>query len=197
MTTAHARTRTRWTLPASLMTLAVLGACSSTPIAPTAAPATTAAAPAAAPAPGNMATPPAARPAALAPSAAMPAVALPAHRDPASVIARERVVYFDFDSDLLDAEDRGIIDRHARYLMTAPALTLKIEGHTDDRGGSEYNLALGQRRAEAVRKALALLGVDTARTEATSWGEERPQDRQQAESAWARNRRAELAYPPR
>ncbi len=191
MTTA----RPRWTLSASLMAVLALAACSSTPTAPVA-PAAVSTARAATPATGA-GTAPAASPAAVAATAPMAGSTLPAHRDPASAIARERVVYFDYDSELLDADDRALIDRHARYLLTVPTLTLKIEGHADERGGSEYNLALGQRRAEAVRKALALLGVDAARAEATSWGEERPQARTQDEAAWAKNRRAELAYPQR
>lgn len=176
-----------------ILTLAALGAlaaCSSTPVtAPPAPPSTNAA---------NSTTPPpsAARPGvAAAPQSA--ATTLAPHRDPANALSRERVVYFAYDSDVIDAAGRAVIERHARYLVANPALVIKVEGHADERGSSEYNLALGQRRAEAVRRALALLGVADARVEATSWGEERPLDTARDEAAWQRNRRGEIVYTQR
>ena len=174
-----------------------LAACGTTPepapqLVSTAAPAPAAPAPAPAPAAA-----PAARPSTVAPTPATPSAALPAHRDPTSAISRERIVYFDFDSSLLDAGDQALVDRHARYIVTQPGLNLRIEGHADERGSSEYNLALGQRRAEAVRRALGLLGVEVGRVEAVSFGEERPQVDGHDESAWSKNRRAEFVYPQR
>lgn len=103
-----------------------------------------------------------------------------------------RVVYFDFDSFVVKDEFRGLIDAHARVLTAQRGKRLMIEGHTDDRGGREYNLALGQKRAQAVAKSLALLGVQEAQLEAVSYGKERPAVEGQDEAAWARNRRAEL-----
>ncbi|MDH4289476.1 MAG: peptidoglycan-associated lipoprotein Pal [Aquincola sp.] len=169
-----------------------LGACSSTPTNTPAAPAAPAAAAVAPPTSGN-----AAANTGAAASAQPAAAALPPHRDPASALSRDRVVYFAYDSDALDAAGRAIVERHARYLTTNPTLSIRVEGHADERGSSEYNLALGQRRAEAVRRALALLGVADARVEATSWGEERPQDPAHDEAAWQRNRRGEIVYSQR
>ena len=103
-----------------------------------------------------------------------------------------RVVYFDFDSFVVKDEFRSLIDGHAKVLAAQRNKRLVIEGHTDDRGGREYNLALGQKRAEAVARSLALLGVQESQLEAVSFGKERPAVEGQDEAAWARNRRAEL-----
>ena len=103
-----------------------------------------------------------------------------------------RVVYFDFDSFVVKEEFRSMIDAHARALAAQRGKRLVIEGHTDERGGREYNLALGQKRAEAVARSLTLLGVPEAQLEAVSFGKERPAVEGQDEAAWARNRRAEL-----
>lgn len=103
-----------------------------------------------------------------------------------------RVVYFDYDSFVVKEEFRGLIDGHAKALAAQRGKRLVIEGHTDERGGREYNLALGQKRAEAVAKSLTLLGVPEAQLEAVSFGKERPAVEGQDEAAWARNRRAEL-----
>ena len=103
-----------------------------------------------------------------------------------------RLVYFDFDSFVVNDEFRGLIDGHAKALATNRAKRLVVEGHTDERGGREYNLALGQKRAEAVAKSLTLLGATEAQVEAVSFGKERPADEGHDEPAWAKNRRAEL-----
>jgi len=105
-----------------------------------------------------------------------------------------RVVYFDFDSYVIKPEFQSVIDAHARYLKDTSGNMLMIEGHTDDRGGREYNLALGQRRAEAVRRSLGLLGVPDSRMEAVSFGKEKPAVQGYTEEAHAQNRRAELSY---
>ena len=104
----------------------------------------------------------------------------------------KRVVYFDFDSDVVKEEYRPLIDLHAKRLNNNKRLALTLEGHTDERGGREYNLALGQRRAEAVAKSLTLLGVGGAQVEAVSFGKERPAAQGSGEEAWAKNRRVEL-----
>jgi peptidoglycan-associated lipoprotein len=104
----------------------------------------------------------------------------------------KRVVYFDFDSDVVKEEYRPLIDLHAKRLNNNKKLALSLEGNTDERGGREYNLALGQRRAEAVAKSLTLLGVQTAQVEAVSFGKERPAVQGSNEEAWAKNRRVEL-----
>lgn len=105
-----------------------------------------------------------------------------------------RVILFDYDSFDIKPEYQVAIDSHARFLTANRARKLAIEGHTDERGGREYNLALGQKRAEAVRRALALLGVADAQMEAVSFGEEKPADVAASEAAYAKNRRAELSY---
>jgi peptidoglycan-associated lipoprotein len=104
-----------------------------------------------------------------------------------------RVVYFDFDSYVVKDEFRPVIEANAKALSTNRKMHMAVEGHTDDRGSSEYNLALGQRRAEAVVKSLTLLGADPTQLEAVSFGKERPAVQGETEEAWAKNRRAELA----
>jgi peptidoglycan-associated lipoprotein len=104
----------------------------------------------------------------------------------------KRVVYFDYDSDVVKEEYRGLVDLHAKRLKARPQAVLNLEGHTDDRGGREYNLALGQRRAEAVAKSLTLLGAQGNQVEAVSFGKERPAVQGGGEEAWAKNRRVEL-----
>jgi peptidoglycan-associated lipoprotein len=103
-----------------------------------------------------------------------------------------RVVYFDFDSYVVKDEFRPVVEANAKVLTTQPARKMAVQGHTDDRGSSEYNLALGQRRAEAVVKSLTLMGVKPTQLEATSFGKERPAVQGSDEAAWARNRRAEI-----
>ncbi|MCR6476198.1 peptidoglycan-associated lipoprotein Pal [Variovorax sp. ZS18.2.2] len=105
-----------------------------------------------------------------------------------------RIVYFDYDSYTVKPEFQSIIDGHARFLKSAPQRRISIEGHTDERGGREYNLALGQKRAEAVRRALTLLGVNDGQIEAVSFGKEKPAVQGGGEEAWAQNRRAEIRY---
>lgn len=104
----------------------------------------------------------------------------------------QRVVYFDFDSFVLRDDAKPVVEGHAKVLVANKARKLMIEGHTDERGGREYNLALGQKRAEAVAKSLVLLGATDAQVEAVSFGKERPSDEGHDEAAWAKNRRAEL-----
>lgn len=109
-----------------------------------------------------------------------------------SAAALARVVYFDFDSFVIKDEFRGLLDAHAKSLTADKSRRMQIEGHTDERGGREYNLALGQKRAEAVAKSLQLLGVSDNQLEAVSYGKERPVAEGHDEESWAKNRRAEL-----
>jgi peptidoglycan-associated lipoprotein len=104
-----------------------------------------------------------------------------------------RVVYFDFDSFVVKPDYENVITANAKVLTTNRKVHMAVEGHTDDRGSSEYNLALGQRRAESVVKSLTLLGADQTQLEAVSFGKERPAVQGEDEAAWAKNRRAELA----
>ncbi|MEO6032095.1 MAG: peptidoglycan-associated lipoprotein Pal [Burkholderiaceae bacterium] len=103
-----------------------------------------------------------------------------------------KVVYFDYDSFVVKDEYRPMIESYAKVLDADRSKHVVVEGHTDDRGGSEYNLALGQKRAEAVTKALALLGARASQVEAVSFGKERPAVQGNDEAAWAKNRRAEI-----
>ena len=104
------------------------------------------------------------------------------------------VVYFDYDSFVVRAEARPVIENHARFLQANKQRKANLEGHTDERGGREYNLALGQKRAEAVRQALSLLGVGENQLEAVSYGKEKPAAQGSAESDLAKNRRVEIRY---
>lgn len=108
--------------------------------------------------------------------------------------ASSRVVYFDFDSYVIRPEFQTVIELHAKNIRADKARKVVVEGHTDERGGREYNLALGQKRAEAVRKALSLLGVAEAQLEAVSFGKEKPAMPGLSEAAMEKNRRAEISY---
>ncbi len=105
-----------------------------------------------------------------------------------------RVIYFDYDSFVIKPEAQATVEAHARFLSANKDRKLVIEGSTDERGGREYNLALGQKRAEAVRRALVLLGAADAQIEAVSFGEEKPAETGSDEAAYAKNRRAEFNY---
>ena len=182
--------------PLTLMlgaTVALLATCSSPPQRPAAAP-TAAPVPAAQSAPAPAAAP-AASPAATAAQANTNSSTL--HLDAQSLISTQRKVYFDFDDATLKSESTPLLERHGRYLLANPALAIRVEGNTDQRGSAEYNLALGQKRAQAVVQALLVYGVKTTQLEAVSWGEERPDVPGSDEQAWAQNRRAELRYPSR
>lgn len=106
----------------------------------------------------------------------------------------KRVVYFDYDSSTIRPEDQPILEAHAAYLADHPKATVRLEGNTDERGSREYNLALGERRAIAVRQILMLQGAGIHQFEIVSYGEERPVDDGHDEAAWAKNRRVEIVY---
>ena len=106
----------------------------------------------------------------------------------------KRSVYFDFDSYVVKDEFKPVIEAHSQYLIKNTDRKIVIQGNTDERGGSEYNLALGQKRAEAVRRALNLLGVSDSQIEAVSFGKEKPKATGSNEAAWAENRRADIVY---
>ena len=112
----------------------------------------------------------------------------------AAIANVSRLVYFDYDSYVIKPEFQAMIDAHARYIKTDKSRKVVIEGHTDERGGREYNMALGQRRAEAVRRAMGLLGVADSQIEAVSFGKEKPVAQGSDEAAWSKNRRAEISY---
>lgn len=113
--------------------------------------------------------------------------------DPSSILAN-RSIYFDLDSYIVKDEYKSVIDAHGKYLASRPDQKVRIQGNTDERGGSEYNLALGQKRADAVRRALAQRGVPESQMEAVSYGKEKPKAMGSNEEAWKENRRADIAY---
>lgn len=160
----------------------VLTACSSTPIATPEAPAASAVTPAVSSAPEVTA------------KSAPEAQAQPAHLDPASPIYQQRSVYFDFDVFTIKSEFNAMIERHATYLRAHPELEVKLEGNADERGGREYNLALGQKRSESVKRALVTMGAGEKQLEAVSFGEEKPKMTGHDETSWAENRRVDFVY---
>jgi peptidoglycan-associated lipoprotein len=113
--------------------------------------------------------------------------------DPKGVLAN-RSVYFDYDSYVVRDDGKPVVENHSAYLTKNQQRKVLIQGNTDERGGTEYNLALGQKRAEAVRKSMAALGVSDGQMEAVSLGEEKPKATGSNEAAWAENRRADIVY---
>jgi peptidoglycan-associated lipoprotein len=105
-----------------------------------------------------------------------------------------RSVYYEFDKSDLSAEDRRLVEANARYLRQHPDTKVRVEGNADERGSAEYNLALGQRRAETVAKALRAGGVAEDRLEAVSYGKEKPKADGHDEKSWAENRRSDINY---
>ena len=114
-------------------------------------------------------------------------------KNPASPMST-RSIFFDYDSFVVKDEYRPALEAHAGYLLSKRDARVILQGNTDERGSREYNLALGQKRAEAVRKALAVLGVSDAQMEAVSFGEEKPRNEADTEEAYAENRRTDVVY---
>lgn len=179
--------RNRLALSAALTASILLGACSSTPVATPVASKESA--------PVNQAAAPA-MPAKSAATTAVTAQApMAAYLDPQNALYKSRSVFFDFDQAMLKPEGVSIIEMHGKYLAAHPTVSIKIEGNTDELGGTEYNLALGQKRAEVVLKTLKLYGVKDSQMEAVSLGELKPKATGNDDAARAQNRRADLAYP--
>lgn len=122
-------------------------------------------------------------------------VTLPAYLDPQSEISTKRSIYFGYDDFSISQDGAAVVERHGKYLKANPLVSIKIEGHTDERGGVEYNLALGQKRAEAAQRALLVYGVKASQLEAVSWGKEKPKATGHDEASWAQNRRDDFQYP--
>jgi len=114
--------------------------------------------------------------------------------DPDSLLS-ERIIYFDYDSSAVQPRFDEIIQAHAGFLQANPRVMVTLEGHADERGSREYNLALGERRAQALKQQLVVLGAMSEQLRTVSYGEERPADPGHDERAWERNRRVELIYP--
>ena len=136
-----------------------------------------------------------AAPAETAPAAgaAGPSAAELAAQKRAELLAQHRV-HFAFDSSAIDDDARAIIEAHASYLVENPSINVTLEGNCDERGTREYNLALGERRAQAVEKLMKVLGVAGSRIKTVSYGEEKPLCEEHNESCWRQNRRVEIVY---
>ena len=164
-----------------------LSACSSTPV--------STAAPAKADAPAAMAAAPAAAVVAAAPANKVVTTPLAPYLDPKNALSQQRSAYFDFDKYVLKPEASDMLALHGKYLAANPGVKIRIEGNTDEAGGEEYNLALGQRRAQAVVTALKIYGVKDTQMEAVSFGKTKPKATGHDAASHAENRRADLAYP--
>ncbi|HVE48645.1 MAG TPA: peptidoglycan-associated lipoprotein Pal [Casimicrobiaceae bacterium] len=114
-------------------------------------------------------------------------------RDPNNILSR-RSVFFDFDSIVVKDEYRPMIEAHARYLSTNRGARATIQGHTDERGSREYNIALGQRRADAIKRMMTLVGAQDGQVETVSFGKEKPRNPGHDEAAWAQNRRGDIVH---
>jgi peptidoglycan-associated lipoprotein len=114
-------------------------------------------------------------------------------RDPSNILSK-RSVFFDYDSNAVKDEYKGMVQAHSRYMGDKRDSKIRIEGNCDERGSREYNLALGQRRAESVKKMMTVLGVGDGRIETVSYGEEKPMSPGHDEQAWSQNRRADIKY---
>src|SRR6476659_9789164 len=117
-----------------------------------------------------------------------------ATQGPSGELLSKRIVYFDFDSAEIRADSQTVVAAHARYLAGAPVQKVRLEGHADERGSREYNIGLGERRAQSVRRALMLQGVAESQITTVSYGEERPAVAGSDEQAYALNRRVEIVY---
>lgn len=113
--------------------------------------------------------------------------------DPNSPLSA-RIIYFDYDSSDIRPEFQGTVEAHAGFLAANPNMTLSLEGHADERGSREYNLALGERRAQAVKRQMVVLGASASQIRTTSYGEERPVIDRHDEESWSQNRRVEIIY---
>ncbi len=109
-------------------------------------------------------------------------------------LRKEHIIYFDFDSSEVQADRAAILDAHGTYLVEHPSVRVLIEGHADERGTPEYNIALGERRAKAVSKYLQGMGVQPSQMSIVSYGEEKPLDMSRSDDGFAKNRRAVLVY---
>jgi peptidoglycan-associated lipoprotein len=114
-------------------------------------------------------------------------------RDPNNILSK-RFVYFDFDSYVIKDEYKPMVEAHARYLQANRTTRMTIQGHTDERGSREYNIALGQRRADALKKLMMLYGASEIQIETVSFGKEKPRREGHDEASWAENRRDEIIY---
>lgn len=121
-------------------------------------------------------------------------VVVPAHLDPQSALSKHSSVFFEYDDYSIKKEYISVVENHSKYLTINPKLTVRVEGHADERGGREYNLALGQKRAQAVARAMKLMVSKDVQIEAVSFGSEKPKAAGHDETSWAQNRRVDITY---
>ena len=127
------------------------------------------------------------------PTTQTPTAAMNPLTDPSNILSK-RSVYFDYDSNSVKDEYKNVVSAHAKYMGDKRDSKIRIEGNCDERGSREYNLALGQRRAEAVKRMMTVVGVQEGRIETVSYGEEKPVAQGHDEQSWAQNRRADIRY---
>lgn len=174
----------RIALISSVATSILLGACSNTPVSqPNAVPAKSQ------PAVAQSVAPTVATPARVTKSD------IADYLDPANPLSKEKSIYFDFDQYSVKQEGQRVLELHGKYLASHSAVKIRVEGNADEQGSSEYNLALGQKRADAVVKVLKIMGVKDTQLEAVSFGKEKPKALGHDEQSHAQNRRVDLAYP--
>ncbi|HET7364281.1 MAG TPA: peptidoglycan-associated lipoprotein Pal [Burkholderiales bacterium] len=142
--------------------------------------------PAPAPSPGSMSTSSSARGA--------PGTGVAASRSAGVSMPQARSVYYEYDQSTIRADGTKVVDANAQYLREHPDLKIKVEGNADERGSREYNLALGQRRADAVQKRMTILGIPSDRIESVSYGKEKPKATGHDETSWSENRRSDIVY---
>jgi len=131
------------------------------------------------------------------PQSAVAQVVVPDYLDPNNPLSKDRSVYFGYDDFSVSSKYQPVVERHGKYLSQHAGVQIRVEGNADERGSAEYNLALGQKRAEATARALRVYGVKDSQLEAVSWGKEKPRAEGHDEAAWAENRRVDLSYPNR
>lgn len=165
----------------------MLGACSSTPIAPVGTATTSPPPP----------TQPPSDPSKTGVPTAVVSKPISPYLDPRSPLHKQRSVHFDFDQYSVKPEYAALLEMHGKYLAANSNVSIRVQGNTDEQGGAEYNLALGQKRADAVAHALKVYGVKDTQLEAVSFGKEKPMAMGHDDAARAQNRRADLAYPER
>ena len=121
-------------------------------------------------------------------------VVVPDYLDPNNPLSKDRSVYFGYDDFSVATKYQPVVERHGKYLAQHASVQIRVEGNADERGSAEYNLALGQKRADATVRALRVYGVKDSQLEAVSWGKEKPRAEGHTEAAWAENRRVDLGY---
>ncbi|MEO8676394.1 MAG: peptidoglycan-associated lipoprotein Pal [Casimicrobiaceae bacterium] len=120
--------------------------------------------------------------------------AMAPHKDPANMLSQKRSVYFDYDQFVIKDEFKATVEAHAKYVQGTRTLRIILQGNTDERGTREYNIALGQKRADAVKKLMMLLGANEIQIETVSFGKEKPRRDGHDDSSWAENRRVDIVY---